>query len=491
MIWRGIEFGGVKLLYLVRVVVLARLLSPADFGLFAVALVALDFMLSVTNFGMVPALVHRPDATRVHYESAWTIGIVRALAVGAGLALLAPWIATQFGEPDAANLLRFLSLRPVIEATASIGLAELEKNLKFRSLALLKLSEVVVNAGVSIALVTPLGVWALVLGPLAGAVTYSVTSYFMRPIRPRLRLGGVAAGQLVRYGRWILIAAWIAVAGRTLLQLAISRQLGAVALGLYFLSAKLALLPADISTQVVGSVVFPVFSMVQAEADRARRVFRAALVGLSVLVVPSAALILVLAPSLAVDLLGPRWEPAVPIIRILAVTAIIGMLGELIVPFLQGVGRPDRTARMEAVQSVLVAGFAWIFASHWGVAGAAAAWIPAILASQILGAFYLRHEVSKPFSGLVGPLLGVLGVSAVGAAVATAADRILGGPVGVIAAAVLGGFAAYSALLVLEARHGLGLTENTARLFPWSVRFLHRLGLGHRLPYDTGMDSPE
>ena len=482
IVWQGIQFGGVKLVYLVRVVILARLLSPSDFGLFAVALIALEFVLSVTNFGMVQALVQRPDATRTHYESAWTIGLVRAFAVGAGLALLAPWIAELFGESDGVELLRLLALRPIIQATGSIGVAKLEKNLRFRSLAVLRLSEAVVNAVLSIALVAPIGVWALVVGPLAGAVAYASLSYVVAPMAPRLRFGGAVTGHLVRYGRWILLTAWFAVAGRSVLQLSISRHLGVAALGLYFMATKVAWIPADVASQVAGSVAFPVFAMIQDDVDRLRRVFRAALLGLSALVVPSALLIVALAPSLATDLLGDRWTSAVPLIQILAATTILGLLGDVIVPLLQGVGRPDRSARMEAIQAVLVAGLAWILAPRWGVTGVVLAWIPAVLASGVLGVFYLRREVPRSLEGLTGPLLAILGVSVAGAGVGLAANQVLTGAIGVIAAGLLGALVAYAALLAVEVLVGLGLTQHTVRMFPGSRRILIRFGLGHRLP---------
>ena len=479
--WQAIQFGGVKLLYLLRVVVLARLLAPEDFGLFAVALVALDFLLSVTNFGMIPALIQRPDASREHYETAWTIGLIRAGAVGVGLAILSPWVAGLFSEPSAAPLLRVLALRPVIESAASIGVAELQKNLKFRSIAFLKLTETATNAAASIALVAPMGTWALVAGPVAGATAYAVLSYIVAPIMPRIRLRGAAAGHLARYGRWILLTAWVVVAGQTLLQLGISRQLGAVALGLYYMAVKVASLPSDVASQVVATVTFPVFSMVQADVDRARRVFRSALLGLTAVAVPASVLIFVLAPSLAADLLGERWVPAVPVIRILAATSILGLFGDVAVPLLQGVGRPERTARMELAQYTLLVVLAHFLAGPWGITGVAAAWIPAVLASQVLGFVYVRSEIALPVSGLVRPIVGVSAAALIGAAAGLGTEYLLGGAVGVIVALLVGTVAAYLTLLRLEARIGFGLTADAASLFPWSVPLLIRLGLGHRI----------
>ena len=477
MAWQASQLIGVKLIFLVRIVVLGRLLGPEEFGLFAVALVALDFLLSVTNFGMLPALVHRPDARREHYEAAWTIGLVRALAVSTILVAVAPWVAELFDEPRAAPLLQVLALRPVLDAAASMGVARLHKELRFRSLAVLKLTEAVVNTVVSIALVSRLGVWALVAGPIVGALVYGVMSYVVAPVMPRLRLGGTEAGQLARYGRWILVTAWAAVAGRLLVQLGISRQAGAAALGVYFMAGKLAFLPADVSNQVVGSVVFPVFARLQDDTRRIRRVFRTALVGLAVLIVPASLLILVLAPSLAVDVLGEKWEPAVPVIRILALVNIVGILGDVAVPLLQGTGRPDRSSAMEIVQYALLVGLAWVLVEPYGVAGAAAAWIPAVFVSQLLGVRFVRGVVERPFAGLAPPLAGVGAATMLGVATAVGLDRWIGGLAGPLAALFVGALVAFGAVAVIDRWFETGLAATVAQLFPRLVPLLQAIGL--------------
>lgn len=466
MAWQTLQLGGVNLIYLGRIVILGRLLAPDDFGLFAVALVALDFLLAVTNFGMVPALVHRPEAKRRHYEAAWTIGFVRALAVSGALIAFAPWVAELFGEPQAAPLLQVLAVRPLLEATASMGVAKLKKELRFRDLAVLRLSEASVNAGVSIVLVSSIGVWALVAGPVAAALVYSILSYVLEPIRPRLRFGGVESAQLARYGRWILVSAWATLAGRTLLELGISRQLGAAALGLYFMSRKLAFFPADISNQVVASVVFPVFAELQDDTDRAREVFRRALAGLSVLIVPICLLLAALAPTLAIDVLGNQWGEAVDLIRILSIVALVGILGEVVVPLLEGIGRPDQSAALHVVQYTTLVVLAWVFVEPFGVEGAAAAWLPAVLASQLLALLVVRRVFDRPFAGLA-KAVGSAGLAAMLAvAAAVGVDRALEGLAGALAAGAVGGGVAFAVIAAVDRHVDIGVASTLARLFP-------------------------
>jgi lipopolysaccharide exporter len=110
MMWKSVQMVGTKLIFFVRLFILARLLSPADFGLMAVAMVAIDVLVSVTNFGMIPALVQQKEAQTGHYHAAWSVGLIRALTISLVVFFGAPIIAIIVGAPDVVNLVRVLAL---------------------------------------------------------------------------------------------------------------------------------------------------------------------------------------------------------------------------------------------------------------------------------------------------------------------------------------------------------------------------------------------
>lgn len=211
LVWRSIQLVGVKLIFLLRLVILARLLQPDAFGLLAIALIPVDLFLNITDLGMIPALVQREDVDKEHYDTAWTIGLYRALVIAALVLLAAPLIAWLAGEPRATNLIRLLALGPIIEAAVSIRIADLIRRLDFRSLASIDLAKALVITVVSAVLALPLGVWALIVGRLAGAVTYVLASYVVAPYRPKVRVIRSAARALIRLGRWILLTSLFTV----------------------------------------------------------------------------------------------------------------------------------------------------------------------------------------------------------------------------------------------------------------------------------------
>ena len=81
LFWKGVQHTGVKAILFLRLIILARLLSPDDFGLLAISMVAIEFMTRVTDLGMIPALVQRTSADDTHYDTAWTVGMVRAVTI--------------------------------------------------------------------------------------------------------------------------------------------------------------------------------------------------------------------------------------------------------------------------------------------------------------------------------------------------------------------------------------------------------------------------
>jgi O-antigen/teichoic acid export membrane protein len=466
LLWQAAQHFGVKAIFLLRLLILARLLSPDDFGLLAISSVIIDVLMRVTNFGMVPALVQRAEAGEEHYDAAWTVGVLRALAIAGVTFLAAPIVAELFAEPRATELIRVLAIRPLLDAGASIGIARLTRDLHFRSLAFIELAKALVNTLVAVASAHWLGVWALVAGALAGSTAYLIGSYVVAPHRPQLNLDRNAARSLIGFGQWIFFTSLVAMAGQATLRLVIARQLGAAELGLYYLAASLAFLPADVAGQVVGQVAFPFYSRLQTELQQVSLAFRSILTSMAALLVPACALLIALAPSLVDHVLGPEWQGTAAIIQVLALASMVGLLGETIGPILQGTGRPDRILIIEAVQSSILIALAWLLAAQYGVVGAAMAWLPATGAAQIVGILFLHRILQRPFAGLARPLGAIVVVSGMAAFLAVGIGQSVPELPGLLLAGLAGIFMTGFLLWKLERRFALGISDGLVRAFP-------------------------
>ena len=421
---------------------------------------------------MTPALVQGVETDETRYRAAWTVGLGRALFVTLGVVLAAPVIAAMFAEPRAVPVLRVLAIRPTLDALASIKVAGLTRELRFRPLAILRLTQALVNAACSLALAGPLGVWALVAGTLAGSATFALLSYVLAPYRPRLCLERAVVQSLVRFGRWVFLSSVIVMAGSYALRVVVSRQLGAAELGLDFLGAELGFLPVEAAREIVGAVAFPLFARLQLDIDQATRTFRTMLTGVFALLCPVCVLLIVLAPALTDEVLGARWTGTAPVIQVLALSSLIGLLGEVAGPVLEGFGQPYKVTALEAIQSALIIGIVWYLADRFGLVGAAWAWLPAIVVSQFLCAAFLRRLLRRPFAGLGAPMLAIVLATGVGSILALAICRITPGLVGLVLSA-LSAVVVIAALLWISDRSlGLGLGRDLGRTFPWVSRLI-------------------
>ena len=470
--WRAVQFAGTKVIYFFRLLILARLLVPDDFGLLAIAVTAVGFFVSVTDFGMIPALVQGREVDEDWYDTAWTIGVARALGISAIIMLFAPLIAGIFAEPRSLDVIRVLALGPLLDALASIKVASLMRNLQFRPLAILRAAEAVVATIVSIVLAMPFGVWALVMGVLAGTLARAILSYVLAPHRPRLSFDSHASKSLIRFGQWIFLTAIIAMLGQYVLRVIISRQLGVTGLGLYFLAAQLAYLPAEISGEVIGSVAFPLFSRLQSDIQQARRAFRTLVVGMAALLYPVCVLIFTLAHPFIEEVLGSKWYGTGPVIQILVLASMIGIFGDAVVETLKGLGRPDKRALMTLVQVLTLIGLVGYLTSRFGIIGAAFAWVPAIAASQIIGIVFLKQVLPKPLVGLARPMLAIAIASLAGAVTAYGIHQYLSGIGGLLMAGSTALLVTLSLLWISGRRSSMDFIQDINTIFPRVAAFL-------------------
>ena len=346
------------------------------------------------------------------------------------------------------------------------------RNLQFRPLAILRTVEAVVATIVSIVLAVPFGVWALVAGVLAGAVARTLLSYVLAPHRPRLSFDTYATKSLIRFGRWIFLTTIIAVLGQYILRVVISRQVGTAGLGLYFLAAQLAYLPAEVSGEVVGSVAFPLFARLQADIQQAKRAFRMMVVGTAALLYPVGLLIFALAHPFIAEVLGSKWNGTETVIQILALATVIGIFGDAATPVFKGLGRPEKETLLELVQTSLLISLVWMLTSRFGIVGAALAWLPALSISQIISVIFIRQVLPQPLEGLGRPLLIIAIASLGGAATAYGISQYLSGTGGLVVAGSTASLVTFLLLWISGRKYSGSFVQDFITIFPRVGAFL-------------------
>jgi len=197
------------------------------------------------------------------------------------------------------------------------------------------------------------------------------------------------------------------------------------------LAAKVAFLPHELTSEIVGGVTFPVYARLQSNVREATKAFRAIFTGTLFVMAPLFSLLFVLAPSLVSNVLGPKWEGTIPLVQSLAIVGLLRLIADATVPVLKGLGLPYKFTILEGVQTILLISFVWVFITYFGLAGVGYAWFPAGAGTLIISCVFLRQSLQHPFKGLGKPLITIVLASVTGGLTALIIDRTWPGLLGV------------------------------------------------------------
>jgi PST family polysaccharide transporter len=341
MAWAILAFGAVRALSIGTNLVLARLLTPADFGLVGFALVFIGACRLLQDLGVSAAIVYSGRDPREVAGTALTINVLAAVGLFALLVLASPIVATMQEDPATATVLIALSVGLVIGALGSVQNAVLMKDLDYRRKLVPDAVPYAIGGVISIGMaVTGYGVWSLVVGTLARTAVSTVLLWWLSDIRPLPSFRWPVAVDLLTYGRHAAFSSFIGFASNNLDYLVIGYFLGAHELGVYTLAYVIANLIPTIS-QTAVSVIFPAISRVREDEAAHHALFAHTHRALWTLTLPLAVLLFIGAPPVVHVVLGRRWAESVVPLQILAVAAWLQSAAHIYSPVLKAVGRPD------------------------------------------------------------------------------------------------------------------------------------------------------
>ena len=404
----------------VRLIILARVLAPEDFGLMGIALLTMATLDTFSQTGFQAALIQKKDDIKSYLDAAWTVLILRGSILFAILYIIAPFAAHFFNAKEAEVIIRVIGLSFLIQAFTNIGVIYFEKELEFNKFFIYSffgtLSDFVV--AVSAALILK-NVWALVFGSLAGSTAMCITSYFIHPYRPKFDFHLGKAKELFGFGKWILgssILIFLITQGDDIF---VGKLLGTTALGLYQLAYRISNMPATEITHVISQVTFPAYSKLQDNLPKLREAYLRTLQLTAFLSFPIAGLIFVLAPDFTRIFLGEKWMPMVPAMQVLVFAGLVRSIAATTGPIFHAVGKPKIDTIWQIVRLSVLATLIYPFTIKWGILGASIVVFLSIFVSNIgfcLKAIKITKCDTKNFvntmsSSLIGSVLAVLVVS--------------------------------------------------------------------------------
>lgn len=363
--------GAKRVAILVSSLVLARILTPEDFGLVAMAMVVVGFVELLRDLGTGAALIQRIELTDELIASVFWVNLVFGLGMGVLLYAAAPYIAALYREARVAAILNWLALSPVLSSLQVVPASLLMRRMEFRAVAIVEMISVALATFWAIALaINGYGIWSLVQQTLVLSGLTAVGVWWSSGWRPRaaFRLTEVKAitGYSLNLAGFNLLNYFSRQADNFL----IGRYLGSQPLGYYDLAYRVMLSPLQAFSWTMMRVLFPVYSGLQDDLPRFRRIYLRTAGAIALFTFPLMFGLAALADPFVLVVFGQEWLAIAPLLTILAPLGALQSLMTTVGPIYQAKGRTDLLFRWGiGAGAITVASF--VVGLPWGVVGVA------------------------------------------------------------------------------------------------------------------------
>ncbi|ACZ32105.1 polysaccharide biosynthesis protein [Xylanimonas cellulosilytica DSM 15894] len=326
--WSASQQWVIRITGLVTVAILARVLSPADFGVVAVAMSVLTLVHLLADMGFATYLVQAQDPSRRTLSTAFWYSVAAGTALTVGLVLLAPLLAQLLDTPEVIPVLRALAASALLVTLGSVPMALLRRELRFRALAIQAVAAGLIGQIVATVLaLTGFGVWALVAQALVYQLLVTVMAWVASRWTVTWQFSRAEFVVMLRFGLKVLGTDVFAVARVTIENAIVVAALGVSGLGYLSIAQRLVSIAHDLTTTPVATVSLAVFAKIRDTTERSLSGYVRAQNMAHALVAPVMLLIALGAPFLLPLLFGSQWGVSIVPAQILALAGVLTLSG--------------------------------------------------------------------------------------------------------------------------------------------------------------------
>lgn len=426
-LWVVAARWGLRAIGLVSTVILARLLTPADFGVVALAMLVVGLIEIFNETGLAVFIIRHPDPQRSHFDTVFTL----QLLVGAALTLViiaaAPLGAAFFRAPEIEPVIQVLALRSLLWGLENPGIIWFRKGMAFHKEFQLNVGAKLGGFVVTLAAALTLrSYWGLVAGIIAGGVVTTVLSYVLHPYRPRLSLA--EARTVWGFSAWMLFVHLLEFATMRVDEVIVGRVRSTTEMGHYNVGADIAATPVQELVYPMTRVWLPAFARLADTPVLLEQTYRWVIAAVGILALSVGIGLALVAQDFAVIVLGPQWLPAVPVMQILAVSAALAAIALPLGSVLGATGDPRVVLSLHLARMVLLLACMIPAALWYGMAEIALGRALATALALLLSFAVFERLTGLPLftlaRGLFRPLLAALAMAAAVLAVQQAAPDL-------------------------------------------------------------------
>lgn len=380
--WVGALRFSTRILSIGRIAILARLLTPSQFGLFGIATLVLAFVEMLTETGINIFLVQEKDKVDKYINTAWVVSILRGIVITTVIIAAAWPVAMFFQSPDAFQLLLLISIVPFIRGFFNPSIVQFQKNLRFDQEFWFRFVIFCIDSLVAIAVaLLAKTASSVIFGFIAGALSEVLLSFIFLKPRPVFVFKLENFKKVIHRGKWMTAASVFEYLFQHTDDIVVGKLLGASALGLYQTGYRISTLPISEVTDVVNKVMFPVYVKIADDGFRLRRAFLKTTVVVAALTIPFGLVLFFFPEQLIRLILGEQWLTLVPVVKVLAVFGVVRAISNSASSVFIALKRQDLVALLSFISFVTLAIIIVPSVMYFGLVGAG---VSALLASFIV-----------------------------------------------------------------------------------------------------------
>lgn len=388
MFWSFIGHFLVQFFNFIFILILARLLTPREFGLIGMIAIFTGFATIFGDLGLGAAIIQKLEITFLHIVSVFWINVLVGVLLTAIFIGFAPVISKFYGEPILYSLTILIAFNFLIRSFGVVPGNILTRDLKFKELALANIISILISGIVSIFLAWKgFGVWALAWQGIIASIILTLGYIIFCKWRPEFKFNYSYLKELTGYGANLLGHSTINYWLRNLDSLLIGKFIGSTELGLYTRAYSLMLLPLNNISAVIGRVMFPVLTKLQNDLVQFKQVYLQVTRLIALITFPLMFLLFVISEPLILIIYGEKWEGVIPIFKYLC---LVGLVQSIVFPvawIFQAIGRTDIQFRLTLGLGVLFV-TAMLIGINFGLMGIVYAYIIISLPSAYLNLKY-------------------------------------------------------------------------------------------------------
>lgn len=417
-IWTLTSRAGTRISIFVVSIVLARLLTPADFGLIAMLSVFFAVSSSLVDSGFTHALIREKTISEVDKSTVFFINLFISLFLYTILWFSSPYIAKFFDQPELMWLARVMGIDIVLKALIIVQRAVYMQTLRFKLLSYTDIGVSLLTGIIAVFLAYyGFGVWALAIKYFLSSLFIFIVFFTINPWRPTSFINADSFKRLFGFGSRLLVTGLINVFYNNVYNLTIGKLFSADILGYYNRAYLLVNQSITTISMALGQVTYPILSKTKDDAPRLKEAHKKIVNVISFINIPISVILAFSAEPLVLVLLGEKWVETVPFVQLLSISAIVTHLIALNINILKVIGRSDLYLRTSVISKVLTT-IAVIVGIQFGVWGLVISSVVAIylevIVSMLFTSKFFNYNISDqlrdifPIYLLMIPLVFVL-----------------------------------------------------------------------------------